>query len=46
MCKISGPKIWSCKFFDKSQVCAVDVDDNGDADDEGGGEVLRADVEG
>ena len=21
VCKISGPKIWSCKFFDKSHVC-------------------------
>ena len=21
MCKISGSKIWSCKFFDKSHLC-------------------------
>ena len=27
VCKISGLKIWSCKFFDKSHVCAA-VKDN------------------
>ena len=25
VCKISGPKIWSCKFFDKSHVCRARV---------------------
>ena len=29
MRKISGPKIWSCKFFEKSHVCSrVAHDDN------------------
>ena len=25
MCKIFGPKIWSCKIFDKFQVCVKDL---------------------
>ena len=38
MCKIFGPKIRSCKFFDKSQVCGDDGDDDG-----GGCELCKLD---